>query len=75
MFLITNACCYNQDKTQFGLAMHDATFRPYNISFRAKMESFNGEDRIKFSVVRATPVNFVTDSAEIIRAVRAQFGL
>ncbi|KAH3732173.1 Replication protein A 70 kDa DNA-binding subunit [Pelomyxa schiedti] len=63
----------NQKSPSFELAFHEATFRKYIFGLRARAEEYNGDTRVKYSVLRATPLhptNWTSDATRLITAIQ-----
>jgi len=56
----------NEDPTQFEAVFMEAGFRTFIFKIRAKMEEYNDEKRVKNTVVRADPINFVEESRYLL---------
>ena len=48
----------DNNENEFDRIFQDANFKPYTFKLRAKMETYNDENRMKTVCVQATPVNF-----------------
>lgn len=58
-----------QDEAQYESIFNDANFTERLFTFRVKAEEVQDETRIKVSIVRAKPIDFVEESNELIKAL------
>ncbi|KAI9498454.1 replication protein A DNA-binding subunit [Zychaea mexicana] len=47
----------------------DALFKVYNVKGRAKSETFNDTTRTKYTLMEATPINYVQEAKEMVSAL------
>ncbi|KAI9014187.1 putative RFA1 protein [Hyaloraphidium curvatum] len=63
----------DSDSNRYGEIFTDATFKRYNFRVRAKMENFNEEQKIKCSIMAASPVDWSEMSNQLIETIN-QYG-
>jgi replication factor A1 len=51
-----------RDEGEFNAIMHKASTQVYNFNCKAKMETFNDQARMKYTITRLTPVNYREDA-------------
>ena len=50
---------------------HDAQFTMWNLVLKAKGEAYQGETKVRVSIVAAEPVDFIADSRSLIKSIQA----
>ncbi|KNC54564.1 replication protein A DNA-binding subunit [Thecamonas trahens ATCC 50062] len=57
------------DDPAYQHAFEEATFKAYNFRLRAKVETYRDEDRVRCTVMRAVPIDFVADSEALLTRI------
>mmetsp|Transcript_32940 Transcript_32940/g.45216 ORF Transcript_32940/g.45216 Transcript_32940/m.45216 type:complete len:313 (+) Transcript_32940:715-1653(+) len=57
----------------YDTAFDDASFRSYKFRIRAKQDTYQGEPRMKYAVSSIFPIDFVEDTASILKEIH-QYG-
>ncbi|GAB5586089.1 Replication factor A protein 1 [Umbelopsis nana] len=55
----------DNDYAEYQQFFRDSYFYLYNFKCKAKMESYNDTERTKYTIMEATPVDFVTDGQQL----------
>jgi len=55
---------------QYEMVFNEAVFKQYTFKIRAKLENFNDEMRVKLGLLNVTPINFVSESRQLISMIR-----
>lgn len=58
-------------ESEFSAALHRAANRMYLFNCRAKMETFNDQTRVRYTISRAAPVDFAKAGGELVDAIKA----
>ncbi|EDV22084.1 uncharacterized protein TRIADDRAFT_50671 [Trichoplax adhaerens] len=58
------------DESKYEHTINEALFQSYILKVRAKMESFNDENRLKCSCVNLTPMDYVQQSRRLLEGIR-----
>lgn len=56
----------NDDETAFAAQLQNATLKMYDFSCRAKAETYQEVSRVKYSIMRASPVDFAKAGHELV---------
>lgn len=46
-------------------------FKEFNFKFRAKVETYNDERRVKVTVASCDPINYVTSGQRMLQSIKA----
>ncbi|ETS61649.1 hypothetical protein PaG_04143 [Moesziomyces aphidis] len=60
-----------ESESEFTAVLHRAANRMYTFNCRAKMDSFNDQARVRYTISRAAPVDFAKAGAELVDAINA----
>eukprot|EP00794_Sanderia_malayensis_P014156 gene14156-15634_t len=58
------------DEQAFEDIFSEAAFKPFALKLRAKMETYNDENRFKVTCVQAQPLNFQTDGKRLLEEIK-----
>lgn len=58
-----------QNEGQFEDIFKSATFRKFNFRLRGKTETYNNENRVKYTIIQATPVDWIADSRRLLHDI------
>ncbi|SNX84757.1 probable Replication factor-A protein 1 [Melanopsichium pennsylvanicum] len=58
-------------ESEFTAALHRAANRMYLFNCRAKMDTFNDTARVRYTISRASPVDFAKAGTELVNAIKA----
>eukprot|EP01105_Mastigella_eilhardi_P000284 TRINITY_DN1038_c0_g3_i1.p1 TRINITY_DN1038_c0_g3~~TRINITY_DN1038_c0_g3_i1.p1 ORF type:complete len:685 (+),score=222.62 TRINITY_DN1038_c0_g3_i1:234-2057(+) len=58
-----------QSESQFDAVFTERSFRKYTFKVRGQAEEYNQETRIKFSVLNATPLDWVAESRKLLQQI------
>lgn len=61
-----------ESETQFASVLHKATNKMFMFNIRAKQDSFNDMTRVRYTVTKATPVDWAASANELADAIKAQ---
>ncbi|CAH7687044.1 replication protein A DNA-binding subunit [Phakopsora pachyrhizi] len=64
----------NEDETEYKRIITEATAKIYDFNCRAKQEVYNDVSRVKYSILRAGPVDWVQAGLELAESIVKQFG-
>lgn len=60
------------DESRFNAAVTAAKWGvPYQMTLQAKSREYNGENKMRYSVMRCEPLNYVAESRRMIEALKA----
>ncbi|KAG1471769.1 hypothetical protein G6F56_001933 [Rhizopus delemar] len=59
----------DRDTTAFQRVCNKALFKTYNFKGRAKSEVYNDQSRIKYTLMEASPIDFVKESQELVNSI------
>ncbi|CAO3686469.1 unnamed protein product [Umbelopsis ramanniana] len=65
----------DDDYVAYQNAFKDAYFHSYTFKCKAKMESYNEAQRTKYTVIEATPVDYVTDGNQLAKEIDSYLSL
>ncbi|EST08505.1 Replication factor A, C-terminal [Kalmanozyma brasiliensis GHG001] len=60
-----------ESESEFNAALHKAANRMYVFNCRAKMDTFNDQARVRYTISRAAPVEFAKAGMELVEAIKA----
>lgn len=59
-----------EDENQFEKIMSDASFKPFVLKLRAKVETYQDEAKLKCVTVGATPLDFKSEAKRLIKEIK-----
>lgn len=57
-------------ESEYSAALHRAANRMYLFNCRAKMDTFNDQTRVRYTISRSAPVDFAKAGAELVDAIK-----
>jgi len=60
----------NSNNTAFDEVFANCVFKEFNFKLRAKMETYNDENRVKVSVVNVDPIDYVTNGRRLLQKIK-----
>ncbi|TPX18437.1 uncharacterized protein E0L32_011678 [Thyridium curvatum] len=60
----------DENDERFGLEFQQASCRKFSFRCRAKMDTFNDAQRVRYQVMSATPINFVTEANKLSELIK-----
>lgn len=60
----------DEDENEFDKVFADASFKPYVIKIRAKMETYQDEPKLKCSSVAVTPIDYKKECNRLLSAIK-----
>lgn len=61
-----------QNESEYAAILHRATNKMYMFNIRAKQDTYNDMSKVRYTVSKATPVDWATQANELADAIKAQ---
>ncbi|PWN54342.1 replication factor-a protein [Violaceomyces palustris] len=61
----------NQSESEYSAVLHKAANRMYLFNCRAKQDTFNDTTRVRYTISKASPVDFAKAGMELVEAIKA----